>query len=411
MSNIENYAVKGDRIIRSLRLRNGSLAKSAIKVSAPPSGPSIDLAAAYDLAWLSSSVSPFSRSSSRKIFAVDLFSGCGGLTLGVKEAARAVGADLRVKLAVDVDEDALRVFGLNFPEAALQSDPVERILDGRLGGIATKTEQALKSKLGRVDLLVGGPPCQGHSDLNNHTRNVDVRNELYLRMARFCEIIMPKHVIIENVPGVIRDKNRVVQRTWHHLEKLGYVVQTATVDVSKYGVAQKRKRNVTIASLKVGDDFQEFMQSVETPARSLRWAVRDLSFTNSNSTLWDSSPTPSLENSRRMKYLFDKDLYELPNSQRPDCHRLKKHSYVSVYGRLHWEKPAPTITTGFGSMGRGRYVHPSKPRTITPHEAARIQFFPDFFQFTDCGRTLLQMLIGNAVPPKLGYLLGIFLLR
>ena len=262
-----------------------------------------------------------------------------------------------------------------------------------------------------MDLLIGGPPCQGHSDLNNHTRNRDDRNELYLRMARFCEIIRPAHVLIENVPGVLRDKNQVAQRTWHELEKLGYLVQSATIDVSKYGVAQKRKRNVTVASLKVSDNIHEFLTQMETPVRPLSWAIQDLQKQYLSSSIWDSSPTPSKENQRRMEYLFNKGIFDLPDSQRPDCHRLKEHTYVSVYGRLHWEKPAPTITTGFGSMGRGRNVHPAIPRTITPHEAARIQFFPDFFSFGNHGRTLYQKFIGNAVPPKLGYLIGVFLLR
>ena len=108
-----------------------------------------------------------------------------------------------------------------------------------------------------------------------------------------------------------------------------------------------------------------------------------------------------------MAYLFDKRLYDLPNSRRPDCHRDGDHSYVSMYGRLHWHKPAQTITTGFGSMGQGRYVHPARRRTITPHEAARLQTFPDWFDFGDqTSPTELAKMIGNAVPPLLMLALG-----
>ena len=97
---------------------------------------------------------------------------------------------------------------------------------------------------------------------------------------------------------------------------------------------------------------------------------------------------------------------------RPDCHRLKEHSYKSVYGRMYWEQPAQTITSGFTSMGQGRFVHPKAKRTITPHEAARLQFIPDFFSFGDTiRRTSLAEIIGNAVPTKLTYVLALELLR
>jgi DNA mismatch endonuclease (patch repair protein) len=112
-----------------------------------------------------------------------------------------------------------------------------------------------------------------------------------------------------------------------------------------------------------------------------------------------------------MTWLIDHDQYDLPNSLRPKCHHAR-HSYVSMYGRLRWDSPAQTITTGYGSMGQGRYVHPARPRTITPHEAARLQTLPDFF---DLGRFSTRStwahVIGNAVPPLLGVHLGVPFLR
>ena len=140
------------------------------------------------------------------------------------------------------------------------------------------------------------------------------------------------------------------------------------------------------------------------------WAIGDLAHVSTD-TSFDCSPRLSSDTSERIDFLFDNELHDLPDSERPDCHRLKQHSYVSVYGRMHADRPAQTITTGVGIMGRGRYVHPTERRTITPHEAARIQFFPDFFDFGAAGRTLLQKTIGNAVPPKMGYALGLHLLR
>jgi DNA (cytosine-5)-methyltransferase 1 len=127
--------------------------------------------------------------------------------------------------------------------------------------------------------------------------------------------------------------------------------------------------------------------------------------------VFDQAAVHSETNKLRIDYLFDHDLHELPDHVRPDCHRLKKHSYNSVYGRMRWDEVAPTITTGFGSTGQGRFVHPLRRRTLTPHEAARIQFIPDFFDFGNSQRRQLQEMIGNAVPPKLSFMLALELLR
>lgn len=132
---------------------------------------------------------------------------------------------------------------------------------------------------------------------------------------------------------------------------------------------------------------------------------------NVGDDIFNTASEHSLENKRRIEYLFENNLFELPNSERPDCHRLKPHSYKSVYGRMYWDRPAPTITRGFGSTGQGRFVHSLLKRTITPHEAARIQFFPDFFNFGDLRRRQYQDVIGNAVPSKLSYLLALHQLR
>jgi DNA (cytosine-5)-methyltransferase 1 len=114
----------------------------------------------------------------------------------------------------------------------------------------------------------------------------------------------------------------------------------------------------------------------------------------------------SEDNRSRIEYLFKHKLHELPNQERPDCHK-DGHTYPSVYGRMYANKPAQTITTGFLTPGRGRYIHPFMPRVITPREAARIQAFPDSFQFVVNGcepaRNALTKWIGDAVPPLLGY--------
>jgi DNA (cytosine-5)-methyltransferase 1 len=141
-------------------------------------------------------------------------------------------------------------------------------------------------------------------------------------------------------------------------------------------------------------------------ARTVRWAIHDLLSIESDS-VFDTPSRKSKANASRMAFLFEKGQYNLPDDQRPDCHKAGEHSYVSVYGRLRWDRPAQTITTGFGSMGQGRYVHPQRRRTITPHEAARLQTFPDWFVFGEnAPRGVLAKAIGNAVPPLLMVELG-----
>ncbi|HET9149933.1 MAG TPA: DNA cytosine methyltransferase, partial [Alphaproteobacteria bacterium] len=139
-------------------------------------------------------------------------------------------------------------------------------------------------------------------------------------------------------------------------------------------------------------------------ANPLSWAIEDLIDVGSDE-LWDAAPTLSAENQARINYLFENDLFDLPDKERPDCHK-NGTSYTAVYGRLHWDKPAQTITTGFNTPGQGRYIHPRRRRVITPHEAARIQGFPDWFKFeapVAVHRKNLAKWIGDAVPPVLGY--------
>ena len=124
----------------------------------------------------------------------------------------------------------------------------------------------------------------------------------------------------------------------------------------------------------------------------------------------DTPSATSEINAARIDYLFDEGLYDLPDEQRPDCHK-NGTTYKSVYGRLDWDRPAQTITTGFNTPGQGRYVHPLRRRVITPREAARLQGFPDWYDLTPDGvsvhRKHLAKWIGGAVPPALGYAVGL----
>jgi DNA (cytosine-5)-methyltransferase 1 len=339
-----------------------------------------------------------------RIRVVDLFAGCGGLTIGVAEAARRLGMGLDVRLAVDFDSTAVSVYRANLPDAEVRQAKVQDLFDGDPGDELTVSEIEIKDAVGQVDVLLGGPPCQGHSSLNNHTRRSDPRNELYLRMARAAEVLEPTLVLIENVPTVTRDTAKVVETTVNRLHAAGYVVEGAVIDLTRLGAAQRRKRHVVLASRDSNVDVSGILAAdghgcADHPVRSVRWAIRDLS--RSSKGLFDTASEPTNDNATRIAWLFANDARDLPNELRPPCHRTE-HSYKSMYGRMSWNEPAQTVTTGFGSMGQGRYVHPSRRRTITPHEAARLQFLPDFWDFSlATKRGQLAMLIGNAAPPVL----------
>lgn len=361
-----------------------------------------------DMGFLRTTIRPNYEKGETKLRIVDLFAGGGGLTIGAAEAARRVGLGTTVLLAVEHDESVADVYELNFPEAVLERSDVASLFDGALGSTPTKKERKLVQRLGKVDLLVAGPPCQGHSDLNNHTRRNDPRNALYLRAVRAAEILRPTFVIIENVPAVRHDEGKVVDLATSALEAAKYTVASGVLDLVKFGVPQRRRRHILLAVRDKLVDPADLL-GMHSPCdghdeRSVRWAVEDLVDIDTEAPTGPDTPsTPTAVNRQRMQWLIDNEKYDLPNELRPKCHRDKEHSYNAMYGRLRWDAPAPTITTGFGSMGQGRFVHPSRARTLTPHEAARLQTLPDFFDVdASKGRGAWATVIGNAVPPLLG---------
>ena len=345
----------------------------------------------------------------------DLFCGCGGLSLGLREACLDAGRRFVAVWAADSDPRALDVYRRNFRPISDLDRPLEEWLSGELGAPPSDLETELKKQIGRLDCLLAGPPCQGHSTLNNKTRHDDERNVLYTRVGRFVELMEPRHVLIENVPAVVRARDQSIHRTMEHLDGLGYWVEGHVVDLSRIGVPQRRKRHIVVASqlaphLRV-PRLARWLAANEVATRSVGWAIGDLEDSTAEDLL-NIPPRLSEVNRERIDHLFDHDLLDLPNSKRPDCHSHASHTYKSMYGRLAWDEPAQTITTGFSSPGQGRYVHPSRRRTLTPHEAARLQFFPDDFDFSGIRyRADLARLIGNAVPPKLSWIIGRELLR
>lgn len=347
---------------------------------------------------------------------VDLFCGCGGLALGTQEAARAVGLRPRVRLAVDVDEKALAVYAANFATTRTLRADVSSLVNFQVSRWGDEARFAYPPELlhpelsavkGSVDLVIAGPPCEGHSNLNNRTRRADPRNLLYIDAVAVGVAIGATAIVLENVPDIVNDRSRVLETAVGLLKGCDYETTQGVLAADLLGLAQTRKRFFLAASRAGVIPFEAIVRAMaKEPASTVRWAIEDLLDTEKDSIL-DVPAELSPENCRRIDYLFDNDIYDLPDHMRPACHR-NGHTYPSVYGRLRWDEPAGTITTGFFSPGRGRFVHPVCRRTLTAHEAARLQGFPDWFVWCPSdhkapSRTQLAKLIGDAVPPLLGY--------
>jgi DNA (cytosine-5)-methyltransferase 1 len=356
---------------------------------------------------------------SKPITVVDAFCACGGFTLGAVLAATAFGRKLTPLAAIDVDEGALRVYQHNFPSASILPSNVSSLVDFQVHGYAETarfayepevTLAALKAIVGDVDVFLAGPPCQGHSNLNNRTRREDPRNLLYGSAVALGVALQAKAIVIENVPEVVNDKKGIVETGKSLLAASGYQqLEFGVLRADGLGAPQTRRRFFLIG---VRDDartsgspgvLNAVKHALHRPATSVSWAIGDL-LDNAPHSILDQIPVLSVENVKRIEYLFQHNLFDLPDHERPDCHQAGT-TYRAVYGRLQWDKPAPTITTGFLTPGRGRYIHPLRPRVLTPREAARIQMFPDSFQFIngrEPSRSDLAKWIGDAVPSVMG---------
>lgn len=349
---------------------------------------------------------------------IDLFSSVGGLSLGASEAIAALGMRGMPRLAADVDARALQVYRSNLRPRHTIAESVRSMIDYRVSGTGdgarfayepTVIDERLASLVGATDLILAGPPCQGHSSLNNHSRHDDPKNLLYLTVPATAVALGARHVVVENVPNVVRDKNGVVQTTMKLLRDNGYQVTSGTLAADQFGWPQTRKRFFLVASRDTRPIALGTLKNLfRRETRSVWWLVDDLESTPLDDThVMNSVPELSEENRQRIDWLFDNDEYNLPNAIRPDCHK-DGTTYEATYGRMHRDQPAPTITGGFLTPGRGRFIHPTQRRVLTPREAARVQGFPDWFNFSTKSaeppsRTELGRWIGNAVPSVLGF--------
>ncbi|SFR35850.1 DNA (cytosine-5)-methyltransferase 1 [Halogeometricum rufum] len=334
---------------------------------------------------------------------VDLFSGLGGLSLGLEQPDRLNGiGDLkyeglttpgngfRTVLAVDNNEDAAATVEHHFPDAEVINEDITQI--------ESFTEWS------DADVVVGGPPCQGFSNLNSTKTDEldDDRNQLWEEFMRTVNDIQPDLFLIENVPRFLDSKegSEVVAQA----EEMGYNTVVDRLWAHKYGVPQRRHRAFIIGS-RLGTPV--FPATTSEPVRTVRDAIADLP-TKPNNENWHNTRNFSEKTIKRMEAVPEGgNRFDIPEELLPECWKGYESGGTDLFGRLWMDEPAVTIRTGFHKPMKGRHLHPSENRAITLREGARLQTIPD--DYTIQGRQhqwRVAQQIGNAVPPKLAYHLG-----
>ena len=420
------------------KCHNGSLSRSyeldgrmIVKRLATPSGVSVtrrrssspsdaDLRSGWLHSFLRGERTQLDTPALPPVRTAELFCGPGGLALGFGEACRELGSRLESEAAVDQDAGAVMVYASNHRTKVRTVQSASALVDHSIRGAGNSARYSYEPEIvhpdwlplvGKIDAVLAGPPCQGHSNLNNHTRRVDRRNDLYLTVPATAVALGADIVVIENVPAVVHDRSQVVATTERLLLDNGYSVTKGVLSAVKMGWPQTRQRFFMVGRRSAPPiDLADVQEALVDESRSVLWAIEDLASRPFDDRL-HLDVELSAENRRRIDYLFDHDLHDLPNSERPECHQ-DGTTYNSVYGRLYGDRPAPTITTGFLTPGRGRYIHPEERRTLTPWEAARLQGFPDTYDFFPDPKDMPSKLkltkwIGDAVPMPLGYAAGI----
>lgn len=372
------------------------------------------------------------ESGGRRPIAIDLFSGAGGLSHGLESA----GFDVR--LGLDFDKHALSTFSENHSGKALLADV--RQVSGR--------DLLSEAGVGGIDLLAGGPSCQGFSTHGKRLAD-DPRNFLYVEFMRIVEEIRPTTVLMENVRGLLSTgRGAYREEIFAWFRRLGYHIEAKVLHAVDFGVPQRRHRVFFLAtqlsnSLRLPDathaasNDRRVLEGEVKPYVTLSDAISDLPDVGTSSGAgwmpYSKEPASSYQEAMRAgsagvsnhnaRPLSDlalgivrhlepgEGLRQLPIELLPD--RFKTMRRVSsgelrrdcttLYHRLSMDEPAYTVTCNFRNVSSGAFTHPTENRSITPREAARIQSFPDRFVFT--GSSVPRQ-IGNAVPPLLGAAVG-----
>lgn len=354
-------------------------------------------------------MNPSAQSKTRKPTLIDLFAGAGGTGLGFQSAG------FEILAAIEIDRNSISTYQNNLNVTVTNQNIRDLSPENFRRSLGLKKRQ--------LDVLVGCPPCQGFTRMRNDNGANDERNDLVLAYLEFVEELMPRYAVFENVPGLIRTRHgfKYYHKLCTGLEKLGFKVVKREVDTADYGVAQHRKRIIVLADRDGhappfpepthGDPRSIFVQQgALKPWRTVRDEIGNdrLPKLRAGQNGEESGKYPNHvasdtgEDVMRFITMVPHDggsrqdvskAYWLP------CHK-EHNGHRDVYGRMAWDRPSNTITTGCTNPSKGRFVHPDQDRAITAREAALLQGFPINYRFF--GKSVSTQ-IGNAVPPPLAY--------
>lgn len=359
----------------------------------------------------------------RKIKVIDLFSGCGGFSVGFERAGYSIAK------AVEFDREIAASYSHNHTGTIMLAEDIGKIDD----------EEHFSPK--ESEVIIGGPPCQGFSMAGARIREKcafmnDPRNYLFRHYVNVVKIVRPKVFLLENVKGILSKDGgaifREIVNTFGNVEVFEgdkYYLHYKVCKSVEFGIPQKRERVVVVGSLNKDFNIDELFEKAKAKITqenkhffepvSLRDAISDIPIQPSdgivklgpaNSLYQKSLRSSSSETTNHIGTQHNKvAVQRMHNVNVGENWQVLDEDIHSVhsgaYGRLDWDLPTMTITTRFDTPAGGRFIHPDIDRTLTPREAARVQSFPDDFEFIG-SKTSICKQIGNAVPPKLAYFLS-----
>lgn len=349
------------------------------------------------------------NSKKSKLKAVDFFCSGGGMSCGMEQAG------IEVVAGIDFDISCKETYEANIKGA--------RFIHADVFDLTEKTLQK-ELKLKRNDdnlLLIGCSPCQFWSIINTSREKSAKSKDLLKEFRRFVEYFNPGYVVVENVPGVMRRKvESGLEDFIIWLEQHNYIVHANIHEVSNYGVPQHRKRFTLVANRVTNIELKPHVRE------GGKVTVRDVlgkhngfpkvshghkdtsdflhTVAGLNQINLDRLSVTPKDGGTRLAYVDNQQL-AVP------CHYGRRDAFKDIYGRMWWDKPAPTITTKFFSISNGRFVHPEEDRAISLREGAVLQSFPINYIFKGTSIEKLARMIGNAVPPKYAKAVGVSIIE